>query len=107
MLRDVQGKLVTRRESVAEAQRTLEVRERALLGDPAAPDISDSPEIKAGLIAQTTTEDLERAKALAELDRLRRAVKNASDRLQDTLAENARSAEQLPTAAPPRTARGQ
>ncbi len=99
--------LETRRESVAEAQSALASREEALLGDPDGPEISDAPELKTGLIAQTTVEDRERAVDLAELDRLRRAVKNASDRLRAALAENVDLAGRLPTAAPPRTASGE
>ena len=99
--------LEQRRQSVAEARDELAVRERALLGDPDAPEISDAPEIRAGLIPATTAEELERAAALAELDRLRRAVKNANDRLRAAMAENAELLDRLPTAAPPRTARGE
>ncbi|NNJ26727.1 hypothetical protein [Alienimonas chondri] len=99
--------LELRRQSVADAQDTLAARERALLGDPDAPEISDAPEIKAGIIAATTAEEQDRAERLVELDQLRRAVKNASDRLRAALAENVDLAGRLPTAAPPRTAQGE
>ncbi|MFH5802492.1 hypothetical protein [Alienimonas sp. DA493] len=99
--------LARQQQELTDAQDTLAVRERALLGDPEAPEIPDAPEIRAGLVAQTTAEELERAEALVELDRLRRAVKNASDQLRAALAENVELAGRLPTAAPPRTASGE
>ena len=107
LLRNRRATTETRRESVAEAQATLAAREAALLGDPNAPEISDAPEVRAGLIAATTAEERDRAADLVELDRLRRAVKNASDRLRSALAENAELVDRLPTDAPPRTAQGQ
>ena len=107
LLRNRRNTLEVRRQSVAEAQDTLAARERELLGDPDAPEISDAPEVRAGLVATLDAEEAERAADLAELDRLRRAVKNAADRLRTLLAENRGLAEELPTAAPPRTARGQ
>ena len=98
--------LETRRRSVAEARDTLAAREAELLGNPDAPEIPDAPEVRAGLAATITAEDLDRAAGLAELDRLRRAVKNASDRLREALEENRALSDRLPTEPPPRTARG-
>ncbi|QDT17506.1 hypothetical protein [Alienimonas californiensis] len=107
LLTNRQNNILTRQQQeLTDAQDTLAIRERALLGDPNAPEISDAPEIRAGLIATATAEELERAEALLELDRLRRAVKNASDELRAALAENVDLAGRLPTAAPPRTASG-
>ena len=106
-LRNRSNELDKQREGIQDARDTLAAEEQKLLGDPAAPAIEDAPEIQAGLIATLTDEDLDRAEALVELDRLRRAVKNASDRLQAALKENVELAGQLPTAAPPRTAQGE
>ena len=98
--------LEERRASVQQAQDALAARERELFGDPDAPEVADAPEVRAGVVAATAAADDDRAAALAELDRLRRAVKNAYDRLTTLLAENEARVDRLPTAAAPRTARG-
>ena len=106
-LRNRLATLETRRRSVAEAEGALAARERELFGDPDAPEVADAPEVRSGVVAAIAADDDARSAALAELDRLRRAVKNAQDRLTELLAENERAVEGLPTAGPPRTARGQ
>ena len=107
LLRNRLAGLEERRASVQEAQDALAARERELLGDPDAPDVADAPEVRAGVVAATGAAEDDRAAALAELDRLRRAVKNAHDRLTALLQENKAAVDRLPTAAAPRTARGQ
>ena len=106
LLRNRQVGLEERRASVAEAQEALAARERELFGNPDAPEVADAPEVRSGVVAATAADDDARAEALAELDRLRRAVKNAHDRLTALLAENAAAVESLPTATGSRTARG-
>ena len=98
--------LEERRASVAEAEEALAARERELLGDPDAPEVADAPEVRAGVVAALAADDDARSEALAELDRLRRAVKNAHDRLTALLEQNRAAVDRLPTAAAPRTARG-
>ena len=106
LLRNRQSGLEERRASVAQAQEALAARERELFGNPDAPEVADAPEVRAGVVAATAAADDDRAAALAELDRLRRAVKNAHDRLTALLDENRAAVDRLPTAPGSRTARG-
>lgn len=101
---DLTNTIVQKQEAVASRQATLALQQKAveqanahlaslqqeLLGNPQAPDVPESPEIKAGLVAALHDAETNRDESLAELDRLRHEVAQAYDRLTRLVAENER-----------------
>jgi hypothetical protein len=108
---DLTNKIVEKQEAVASRQVTLAEQQRAvelanahlaslqqeLLGNPQANEVPGSPEIKAGLVAALQNAESGRDESLAELDRLRREVDQAYDRLTRLVAENGRLVGVTPT----------
>ena len=90
--------------TVTQAEQSIERRRGELFGDPQAPDLEAAPELRKGLVATLADVRAERDAALSELDRLRRSVKNAYERLTALLAENRAAAEALPGPDAARTA---
>ena len=90
--------------TIAQADVSIEGRRKELFGDPQAPDLEPAPELRDGLVGTLVDVQADRDAALAELDRLRRAVKNAYERLTTLLAENRAAAEALPGPAAEQTA---
>jgi len=101
---ELTNKIVQKQEAVASRQATLALQQKAveqaqahlaslqqeLLGNPQATEVPGSPEIKAGLVAALHDAEANRDESLAELDRLRREVDQAYDRLTRLVAENGR-----------------
>jgi len=101
---ELTNKIVQKQEAVASRQATLALQQKAveqaqthlashqqeLLGNPQATDVPESPEIKAGLVAALHDAETNRDESLADLDRLRREVDQAYDRLTRLVAENER-----------------
>ena len=87
--------LEDQKRAVAQAQAALETRQGELFGNPQATEIENHPEITAGLIPTLRESDAARNAELAELDRLRRAVADAYQRLTNLVAQNQRLAGQL------------
>jgi hypothetical protein len=101
---ELTNKIVEKQEAVASRQATLALQQKAveqanahlaslqqeLLGNPQGSDVPGSPELKAGLVAALHDAEAGRDESLAELDRLRREVAQAYDRLTRLVAENGR-----------------
>ncbi|HEX6987716.1 MAG TPA: hypothetical protein VF170_20215 [Planctomycetaceae bacterium] len=89
--------LALQQKAVEQAQAHLESRRLELFGNPQAPKIEEAPEVTQGLVAALREAEAARNAQLAELDRLRREVAEAYDRLTQLVAENGRLAERLGT----------
>lgn len=98
MLQQTQANIQRQQEQLQLAQAALAVRRAELLGDPnrQVEDVPGRPEIALGLLTVTEQVEEERDQLLLEVDRLRRAIKTASEE-RDALVEDLRKAtEALP-----------
>lgn len=80
--------LALQQKAVDQAQAHLEGRRRELLGNPQAAKIEGVPEVSDGLVVAFRDAEASRNASLAELDRLRREVNAAYDRLSRLVNEN-------------------
>lgn len=83
-----QATLELQKKAVAQAEAALAARNQELMGNPNATPIEGRPEDSMGYVAAIQVAEAERAKELAELDRLRHAVEDAYEKLTVVLDEN-------------------
>jgi hypothetical protein len=95
-----QSTLALQQKAVAQARQNLQSRQKELFGNPQAPKIEESPEVTVGLVAALQDAEAARDADLAELDRLRREVDRAYDRLTQLVAQNDRLVRQASAGMP-------
>lgn len=102
-LADKKKNLAIQTNLVAEAQKHLKVRQEELLGFENPPEMAEilDPEESKGYVAALALEEQERDADLAEVDRLRRAIKEQYRKQERLVARNARLAASLPGAQVP------
>ena len=100
-VRSRQETLALQQKAVEQAQQHLESRRKELFGNPQAPQIEDAPEVSQGLVAALHDAEAARNAELAQLDRLRREVDQAYERLTQLVAQNEQLVRQLPGGAAP------
>jgi hypothetical protein len=92
--------LELQQKEVAQARQHLEGRQQELFGNEQAPKIAESPEVTVGLVAALRDAEAARDADNAELDRLRREVDQAYERLTRLVAQNGRLVQQSSAATP-------
>ncbi|MBA3314077.1 MAG: hypothetical protein M3552_09575 [Planctomycetota bacterium] len=95
-----QNTLALQQKAVEQAQEHLASHQQELLGNPQATEIAEVPEVRAGLVAALRDAEASRNASLAELDRLRREVDQAYDRLTRLVAQNGRLVQDEAAATP-------